>query len=511
MTRTTLQLDSPPPRLIRIWLAAFAAALALYAATAAPGVLWGDSGDAQLRVLLGHFSDHRHYSRSHPLYYLIAWLVNSVAGNAARSATTVAVIAGAVTVANVAAWTAILTRHRAAAVCATIALALSHSLWHLSTVAEVMTLSTAFLGAELLCVTRFTQTRKPNLLIAALFFNGLNLATHNLAMLVWPAYALLIAMEFRRRTITPSLLAKAAIAMLLGAAPIIVLFVSLSRQDGSPLSVLQKMIAGRYAGYALNASHLLRPILKMSAYSLYSFATPVLLFSFVGLRSLIRSENRSFRAFSLTAFAFLAAFGLRYNVADQHVFMLHSYILLTGFIAIGLDTFFARTPCLRRRTLWVALSATAPIVYALAPGWLRDNPKWSIVPDRTIPHRDNYNWFLKPWRTGLDGPERFATETLNSLPENTVLMIDSTPLSPILYLQNANAFRRDVLLLGGAQYQSWYEAPLPVPSPELDAIISQDRLFTITDDRTTWNRHLDKPRYGCKPAPGQLFQITRQP
>ena len=49
--------SAPAPRVLRVWLVAALCALALYLPSMAPGVLWGDSGDAQVRVLAGAIRD----------------------------------------------------------------------------------------------------------------------------------------------------------------------------------------------------------------------------------------------------------------------------------------------------------------------------------------------------------------------------------------------------------------------------------------------------------------------
>ncbi|MEZ6083387.1 MAG: hypothetical protein R3E58_05415 [Phycisphaerae bacterium] len=59
---------------------AFLAAAVLYCATAAPGVLWGDFGEAQLRVLTGQLQDLRELARSHVTYFAVTCGITRLLG-----------------------------------------------------------------------------------------------------------------------------------------------------------------------------------------------------------------------------------------------------------------------------------------------------------------------------------------------------------------------------------------------------------------------------------------------
>ena len=155
----------------------------------APGVLWGDSGDAQVRVLAGEWTDARELARTHITYYAAAIGLHRLAGlEAALAANLVSACAGAVTVANVAWLVGQVTGRRFPAGVVALLLACSHTLWQFSTMAEVLTLTTALLSAELCLLCRFAQDRRARWLYGLAFASGLGLANHNFALLSLVVY-----------------------------------------------------------------------------------------------------------------------------------------------------------------------------------------------------------------------------------------------------------------------------------------------------------------------------------
>jgi hypothetical protein len=66
---------------------------------------------------------------------------------------------------------------------------------------------------------------------------------------------------------------------------------------------------------------------------------------------------------------------------------------------------------------------------------------------REIPYRDDYRYFLQPWRTGYRGAERFANEVLESLEPAGVIFADATTAPPLLYAQQVKAKRPDVKII----------------------------------------------------------------
>ncbi len=490
-------------------LAAFVAGL-LYLATSIPGLAWGDSGNAQLRVLLGHIFDRQDLSRSHVLYYLIAGLVTKLGIEPANAANLVTAVMGAITVGNVAALLALLVRKRVSVYCGAALLLFSHALWRQSTVAEVMTLSTALLSLELLLVVQFARRAQPGWLIAVLFVNGLGLSTHNLAMLTWPAYAVMLVaarpVGFKLRVTT---LALAMTALLVGASPLIGLAVDAWSRTGNLGHVLVELVAGRFSANVFNTSVTMNTFVRVIGYTLYSFPTPLIFLGVLGFNPRRQTTTPAFGVFFVVAFAVHFLFAVRYNVPDQNTFMIHTYVFAVVIAALGVDRFVeSRSSRVITATL-VLLASVAPIVYATVPELLRTRrPDFPLISRRSVPHRDRFDWFLKPWQCDNRGADEFAHEVLRDAPPNAVLVIDSTLSPPIYYVQSRDGLRHDVQIVGPTAYQPWWPTAFDLDSTAARAAaIRSGRLFTATDERRYINGLIRGGRYTYRPH-GVLFQVV---
>jgi len=492
------------------WLLATFAACLLYIATTIPGLAWGDSGNAQLRVLLGHFVDRQDLSRSHVLYYLLAGLVARLGIEPAYAANLVTAVMGAITVGNVAALLALLVRKRVSVYCGAAALLFSHTLWRQSTVAEVMTLSTALLSLELLLVIQYARRARPGWLIAALFVNGLGLSTHNLALLTWPAYVVMLTAA---RPVGPKLRVAALVsglaALLVGALPLIELAACAWDRTGHIGHVLVELVAGRFSANVFNTSVTMNTFVRVIGYTLYSFPTPLIFLAVLGCNPRRQSTTPTFGIFFVVAFAAHFLFAVRYNVPDQHTFMIHTYVFTVVVVALGVDRLVESRSSRIITAMLVLLASVAPMVYAIVPELLRARrPDFPLISRRNVPHRDRFDWFLKPWQRDNRGAQQFAREVLLDAPSHAVLVIDSTLSPPIYYLQSHDDLRHDVQIVGPTAYQPWWPTAFDLNSTVARAAaIRSGRLFTATDNRRYINGLIRGGRYAYRPH-GVLFQVV---
>jgi len=58
---------------------------------------------------------------------------------------------------------------------------------------------------------------------------------------------------------------------------------------------------------------------------------------------------------------------------------------------------------------------------------------------REIPYRNDYIYFLRPWQTCYDGPQRFADEALRTADDHAIIYADGTTVYPLLYEQQVKA------------------------------------------------------------------------
>lgn len=499
------------------WLAALIAAAALYGLTMAPGLLWGDSGESQLHTLLGGWLLYDQIARSHPLYYALARAIALLPGvSAAWAANAASVVGGTIAVANVAWIARTACTRRIAALSAVVLLAVSHTLWQLSTSAEVISLSAALLSAEWIAFIRLAETGHRRWWLAIALFNGLGVADHNLALLMWPVYGLLAIAyhrSWRGRDILPAIGAVAV--WMIGALPVLALAFHQWVDTGSIYETARSLLVGHYGQQVKNAGHLPRLVGIFAGATVLNFPTPTILAVPIGIVAWLRRPMKPTAQLILLSGLVNAGFAARYHIPDQHTFMVPFFMCIAITAGVGIDHCLAlrragavsaverntepmpiattygtdrnvvdgarRSPILRRLG-WslVATCALAPIVYAAVPPLLRRYaPTAGPMPVRNVPYRDRFAWFLRPWRAGYDGPERFARETLAVLPADAWLVADSTLVFPINYLQAAESLRRDVRLDNELARQPW----LPTfDDAERDRRLAAGSLFSTAND-----------------------------
>ncbi|NOX58749.1 MAG: DUF2723 domain-containing protein [Planctomycetes bacterium] len=505
--------DQPANNLVRIWIIVFFAAGLLYLATMAPGILWGDSGEAQLRVLTGQLQGARELARSHVVFFATACgITRSTSGNPVLVANVVTAIAGAVTVANFAVLCALLVRRRVALICGVCLLLFSHTLWQLSAGAEVVTTSTMFMSLEVFCVVRFLQCGKFRWLAVAALANGLGWSTHNFALLTWPAYCItLLSRPPLLATLRRRHLISLVLTWLVGVSPLIIsLIYRLDNLDGTG-DAMRSVLVGVYGKSVFNLRITGGMAFRVAAYVCLNFPTPLLLFAPLGLWHLLHTKSKSIAWFlAASSFSFFV-FAARYKVADQYTFLTHSHLFTALFIAIGLDRLFSANRRAWARSVAIALSCTAPIVYLVLPTvaerYLADRVQLSQV---VRPYRPQYEWFLQPWRCGYTGAERYARETLASLPPNAVLLADSTAGRPIDLVQGLFDTRLDVIVPNDIFDRPWQE-PFTFDQLAGDQLIAKGLLYsTGKTTRRHWGTWLMGDRYGVEPF-GLIYRITHNP
>ncbi len=468
----------PPSGALPCWAITFAAAILVYGLTTAPGVLWGDHGEAQLRVLLGAWTEARDIVRVHLPYYAMAGTLRRVLDcDAAWAANLTAAIAGAVTVANISCLLRIMVTSRAAWFSGAALLLCSHTLWQLSTRAEVVTFATMCLSFELLMAVRWFKSGAPGWLLLAAFANGLGWSTHNLALLTLPAYAML-AVAYRRALPVPHAkwLLAGTTAWLLGAAPILTLAVQSYLNTGSLTFTARSVFVGQYAHEVFNRQGLGSLIARSAGYIALNFPTPLLALIPLGWWALRRERHAWF--FLTSAGVIHLAFAFRYAVPDQYTFFVPSYLFLVLFAGVGTDQVIRRWPIRAAKVMCPILALLAPVVYAALPLAVRRLPAGLVpLPTREVAYRDRYTWFLTPWgHDGSRGARRFGQEVLQALPSDAVLLADPTLRRPVQYIQAQTGVRPDVAILDG----SLAVGPVPATAPSIDEaqrLAADGRLF----------------------------------
>jgi hypothetical protein len=433
------------------YLVIFLLAAVLYGVSCAPGAVWQDSGLIQYRVWHNDIEGFLGLAISHPLYYLLAIAAKYIPlGGFGHRVNLISGIAGALAVANLYLLMRLWLGRTFPAVIAAATLALAHTFWWHASIAETYTLWTALFTGELIMLLQYTRTGRVGYLYLLGLLNGLALAVHMLASIPLVCYGVFLVVLLARRAIRVRDVAAIVALGMIGAAPLEYLIATNMATSGKILGTLASAAFGdRWRGAVLN-THLSWSILRDSfLFFVLNFPTPNALLFFVGLYALYRRKTpAAFRNLVLALLVLFFVFAVRYTIADRYAFFIPFYVLAAVVIGWGAHEFLSRVQRQAVPYLVGAFTLLPIGVYAAAPA-LAERLHLSLGTRQDIPYRNDYEYFLRPWRTGYTGAERFAREALAGVGPNAVLHADTTTVAPLLYLQEVEGVRPDVQIVTG--------------------------------------------------------------
>ncbi|MHC4862855.1 MAG: protein O-mannosyl-transferase family [Planctomycetota bacterium] len=441
------------------YLLVLAAAGALYVLTCAPTILWQDSGLLVYRIWHNDIEGNLGLALAHPLYVMVGIVIKSIpAGDLAYRINLMSAVFGAVTVANLFLLVRLWLGKTLPALVSAITLAVSWTLWQSAVVAEVYTLYTAHLFGELILLLQYTRTRRKTYLCLLGLLNGLAIANHLWGAISLACYAVFLVVLLARRQIKPRHLGLAVILWVIGAAPYEYLVIKNIIMSGDVAGTLSSAVFGNlWQRSVLNMSVSLKMALENVVFVLLNFPTPNFALLLVGLWALgKKAPNRSFANIAATLLVLYFLFAFRYTVADRHVFFLPFYCIAAILVGLGADIALER--CNRKSLAFLVLAfALLPIPsYFMTPELARKAYK-PLGQRRQRPYRDEYTYFLQPWKTGYRGAERFASEALDMVEENAVIYAYTTDVHALLYMQEVLGKRPDVRIV--SVYDQGQNAP----------------------------------------------------
>jgi hypothetical protein len=431
------------------YIAVFLVAAVLYAATCAPGAVWQDSGMYQYRIWHNDIEGNLGLALSHPLYHIIGIGVKHIRlGEFGYRVNILTAVISAVAVANLFLLLRLWLGKASGALIGAATLALSHTFWRHATVPETYNLYIALLLAELIVLLQYLRTKRTGFLYVLGLFNGLAIANHMLACVGFVCYAVLLATLLLRKQISFRSLGIIVVLWIAGAAPYEYLIIKNIVQTGDFSAALTSALFGKsWQADVLNtglSAELVKENLILMA---YNFPTPNVIFFFAGLYGLRRlSPARSFANVLLALLILFFVFAFRYTVPDRYAFFIPFYCLVSILIGAGFNLL-VTGPGRKILCCVVFILTLLPIpTYIIAPV-LAEKIGFNIPTRGDVPYRNDYTWFLRPWRTGYAGAEKFADEVFEKLEPDAVVYADNTMVYPLLYTQQVKGKRADIRII----------------------------------------------------------------
>jgi hypothetical protein len=446
-------------------------ALVLYGISCAPGVVWQDSGLIQYRVWHNDIEGFAGLAISHPLYYLVAIAAKHIpVGEFGHRVNLVSALAAALAVANLYLLVRLWLGRDFPAVIAAVTLAVSHTFWWHASIAETYTLWAALFLGELVLLLLYTRTKQVGLLYGLGLLNGLAIAVHMLAVIPLACYAVFLLMLLVRRSLRARDLAIFAALWILGALPYEYLILKNMIHSGEVLGTLASAAFGdRWQADVLNTSLSWKLMQENILFFVLNFPTLNVLLFFVGLTALcgigrVRTTHRlssqttvercvvrtlpeaGFRVVVLALLVLFFLFASRYTVSDRYAFFLPFYCVVAVVIGVGVHELLLRFPAPAACYVIAAFSVLPMGVYLAVPG-IAQRLNLSLETRHDVPYRNDYEYFLRPWRTGYRGAQCFAREALKSAESNAIVYADITTVAPLLYMQEVQGLRPDVKIV----------------------------------------------------------------
>ena len=437
--------------LIKSYIAVLAGAFLVYAVSCAPSVLWQDSGMIQYRTWCNDIEGGLGLALSHPLFYILAIGAKYVhLGEFAYRVNLVSAIAGAVAIANLFLLLRLWLGRSFPAVIAAVMFGLSHTFWRHASIAETYTLYTALLLTELIMLLQYVKTGRIKFLYWLGLFNGLAISNHMFGSIPFLCYAVFVIVLSVKKDIHLKHLGIIVLLWVVGALPYEYLIIKNIILTGDFWPTLASAVFGAsWQGSVLNASLSARIVKENILFILLNFPTPNALLFFAGCFGLFKlSPRRGFGNILVGLLILFFVFAFRYTVPDRYAFFIPFYCIASIFMGLGIYTAIEKKKS-RILTGLILVFALLPVpVYAASPS-LAEKMQFSPGTRSNIPYRNDYEYFLWPWKTGYCGAERFADEALDEVEDNAIIYADGTTVYPILLAQKIGGKRRDVTAVSG--------------------------------------------------------------
>ena len=393
----------------------------IYFISLAPTVLWGDDAELQRLAIINNsdvgFRNYWLWSLiAHEFTKLpfgdIAWRVNlsSISFRILKYPVVVSVIVST-------------------------ALAISHTFWLHAVRAEVYSFFLLILAVAVGFLLMWHKN--PDLwilLCAGLVFFGLAFSVHLLVATFIPALVVLIIGTKTKNSKMIYLIS--ILSIFIGLLPYWIINQSMIGQSN-----IFRTVFGLFQVRLINI--VLWPLFLCYQ---FIFLLPV---GVLGLVNFWKSDRVLF-LFLFLAFCGNVAFALSWNVTDQYVFYLPSYVIFVLFIGRGLTVLYERfiSRNFTFKVVMLSIIALLPVpIYKITP-FIMNKLDINIPSVRNLPYRDSIPFFLYPPKNEYYEARNFGEEVMRILPPNAAILADWTPQQTLLYFQEVELMRKDILIAG---------------------------------------------------------------
>jgi hypothetical protein len=446
-------------------------AFVVYLQTLLPDVGWGDTARFQYVARVWGIP-HRF---GYPLYIAISRLFGYLpVGNLAYRINLMSAFFAALAAVTVYFIVMRLSDDPVAGTSAGLSFAFSRMLWSQAVVAEVYALNAFLIGAVILTLLAWAQTRKLGLLFLGIGLYALSFGNHMTVVTLLPAVIYLVVATDYRVLLDPKKVAAMAGLVLLAAAQYLYVIIRAHQQpllnEMGPFSwqgwihwMTRNRFPGQFFGYGLgDQADRLRIYLELLEKQFFRWGY---ILGWIGAWERLKADLRSFVFLALAALG-IYAFGMNYGGVTFRIYLIPSYLVFAVFLGCGLSALRRwLAGLLQGRPRWLAW----PLAVALAAVVLAMPlyPLWQNWADVDQSHNTYYR----------DMAWNFVDRV-----ESDFVLVDSK-----LHYDDLEA----ILFVAWGE-KGWYSARW-VPPGDIDAWLPQQPIYAWVDGAAYHARYVEEP------------------
>ncbi len=357
-------------------------------------------------------------------------------------------IAMAAALANLVILTTMVSGNRLAGILTALMFSVLHTPWWLATITETYTCNLALFTTELILLVMFIKKPMCGTAFFLMLVNGLNWSIHNLALLCFPVYVILLIVLIKQKKLTARALPAALAAFILGASPYLFLIVKSTLTTGGWIDAFHSALFGKYASDVLNTGSKWRYLKANAGLASLNFMNLILPLALAGWLNMKKRAGIMLTCVFIIITLIELIFFIRYSVPDQFTFILPSLVMISIAVSVAISHLLEKSKKWKTITLALCLLSflLQPAIYAAVPGII-NSAGIKIKRARKRPFRDELKYWLIPWKNNENSAEKFAAAALKKAMPDGILICDSTTLYPLLVAQQRDRFSPDVKVL----------------------------------------------------------------
>lgn len=347
-----------------------------------------------------------------------------------------------------------ITNSKIASLAGSLALTVSHAFWLHAVITEVYDLNACFAAAVILALLKWRRNNDNyKYLYLAAFLFGLGLTNHRIMAFDTAGVIIFILVTEPKIMSKAKVIFSAIIAFIAGN---LLLIYSVIRglMKKPAAGVADLVTAEGYKGAVSSYSpDLFKEIGLYISYLFYQFPLFGFFLGFIGLAALFKNDRKVAVLFSLLLFVnavFFIKFGPAYGTT-KYTFYISAYMVFSILIGYGVFSF---QQILNKKNIKAAnFSIVITLIILLLPIALYNIAPYAtktlgidILHARTLPYRDNAEYFLNPNKRGYTGPAKYAEEVFRTASPGSIIVADHTPYTVLLYFQKTKGIRNDIEL-----------------------------------------------------------------